>query len=208
MVELAGLLANVMKPAATSVRVLLRPAVRLWRLASLRSQTRGSVPATTQFDGPVTGLGRGELWLGAHCRLGPDTHFDTADSGNITLGARVRINAGGVIVANVRISIGDDTLIGEHVSIRDANHGIASDRLIRTQPLVAAEIRIGRDVWIGRGVCVLKGVTIGDGAVVGANSVVTRDVPPYSIYAGAPARQIGRRERGAAATAHPTAPAP
>ena len=52
---------------------------------------------------------------------------------------------------------------------------------------------VGHDVWIGTGACVMGGVTIGDGAVIGANSVVTKDVPPYAIYAGMPAKLIGYR---------------
>lgn len=52
---------------------------------------------------------------------------------------------------------------------------------------------IGNDVWLASGVCVLRGVVIGDGCVVGANSVVTKDVPPYSIAVGAPAKVIRRR---------------
>jgi acetyltransferase-like isoleucine patch superfamily enzyme len=191
---LADLLARAMEPIAAGVRALSRPLARLWRLASLRSQTRGSIPVSTQFDGAVTALGHGEVRLGMHCRLGRGVLFDTGDSGRIALGDRVRVNMGGVIVANVGVAIGDDTLIGEYVSIRDSNHGISSGALIRTQALQAAEIRVGRDVWIGRGCCIVAGVTIGDGAVIGANSVVTGDVPSHEIHAGAPARYIGDRK--------------
>ncbi|HRP79373.1 MAG TPA: DapH/DapD/GlmU-related protein [Aquamicrobium sp.] len=52
---------------------------------------------------------------------------------------------------------------------------------------------IGNDVWIGHGAVVMPGVTIGDGAVVGANAVVTRDVEPYQIVAGVPARRLRAR---------------
>jgi len=54
-------------------------------------------------------------------------------------------------------------------------------------------VNIGNDVWIGRSAIVLSGVNIGDGAVVGAGSVVTKDVPPYAIVAGNPAKLIRYR---------------
>ena len=54
-------------------------------------------------------------------------------------------------------------------------------------------VSIGHDVWIGHGVTVTAGVTIGTGAVVGAGAVVTRDVAPYTIVGGVPAREIRRR---------------
>jgi phosphonate metabolism protein (transferase hexapeptide repeat family) len=54
-------------------------------------------------------------------------------------------------------------------------------------------VAIGHDVWIGHGAIVLAGVTIGNGAVVGAGSVVTKDVPPYTIVAGVPAKMIRLR---------------
>lgn len=55
------------------------------------------------------------------------------------------------------------------------------------------ECRVGNDVWLASGVCVLRGVSIGDGCVIGANSVVTKDIPPYSVAVGAPAKVIRRR---------------
>ena len=55
------------------------------------------------------------------------------------------------------------------------------------------DIVIGNDVWIGYEAVILSGVTIGDGAIVAARSVVTRDVPPYTIVGGVPARPIRRR---------------
>jgi len=72
-------------------------------------------------------------------------------------------------------------------------------RLWRPQP--AAErshvtrggVAIGNDVWIGAGAVILSGVTIGDGAVIGAQAVVPRDVAPYAVVAGNPAREIRRR---------------
>lgn len=188
-----GLLASSIGLVLAGTRTISHPIQRLWQLASLRSRTRGIVPVTTQFDGPVEAIGCGVLELGDGCRLGHGVQFDTDISGRITIGDHVRINTGCVIASSSRITIGSDTLMGEYVSIRDANHGTAGGEAIRNQALAATDISIGRDVWIGRGSCVLKGVTIGDGAVVGANSVVTRDIPANAIFAGVPAKQIGSR---------------
>jgi acetyltransferase-like isoleucine patch superfamily enzyme len=60
-------------------------------------------------------------------------------------------------------------------------------------PLTKGDVEIGNDVWIGHGALILSGVTIGNGAVVGARSVVVRDVEPYAVVAGAPARTVRER---------------
>jgi acetyltransferase-like isoleucine patch superfamily enzyme len=57
-------------------------------------------------------------------------------------------------------------------------------------PTTKGDVVIGNDVWIGEGACILSGVVIGDGAVVAARSVVTKDVEPYAIVAGNPARHL------------------
>ena len=55
------------------------------------------------------------------------------------------------------------------------------------------DIVVGNDVWIGYEAVILAGVTIGDGAIIGARAVVTKDVPPYTIVGGVPAKQIRKR---------------
>lgn len=60
-------------------------------------------------------------------------------------------------------------------------------------PATKGDVIIGNDVWVCQGALILSGVTIGDGAVIGANSVVTKEVEPYSIVAGNPAKQVRKR---------------
>lgn len=60
-------------------------------------------------------------------------------------------------------------------------------------PATGGDVRIGNDVWIGQNVTILSGVTVGDGAVLAANATVTRDVPPYTVMAGNPARAVRTR---------------
>lgn len=66
-------------------------------------------------------------------------------------------------------------------------HGITG------HPATKGDVRIGNDVWIGNGATILSGVTIGDGAVIGARALVTKDVPPYAIVGGNPARLLRMR---------------
>jgi virginiamycin A acetyltransferase len=72
-------------------------------------------------------------------------------------------------------------------------HRVLLDDRSRDLPHGKAGIAVGNDVWIGRDAMVLPGVRIGHGAVIGAGSVVTKDVPPYAIVAGNPARLIRKR---------------
>lgn len=64
--------------------------------------------------------------------------------------------------------------------------------MLRQKPTYAP-VKIGDDVWIGTNVVILPGVTIGQGAIVGAGAVVTKDVPPYTIVVGNPAKSIRKR---------------
>jgi acetyltransferase-like isoleucine patch superfamily enzyme len=109
----------------------------------------------------------------------------------VSINARVTIDGGG---AGVRIGAG--TRIATGVSIFAFNHALDAARTIREQPVTSEGITIGADVWIGANAGITDGVTIGDHAVVGMGAVVTKDVPPWAIVAGSPARVIGdRRER-------------
>lgn len=161
-----------------------------------RSRIRGQVAAGVQFMGPIDVPGTGNIHIGEGTRIGRHTVLETQGSGRIDVGEHCTINANVTIVAYDHVTIGDYVLVGEHASIRDANHGIGlGDIPIRRQSHESAPIGIGRDAWIARGVAVLRGTTVGNGAVVGANSVVTRNIPENAIAVGAPATPIGTRKQ-------------
>lgn len=93
------------------------------------------------------------------------------------------------------IEIGDNVLIGSRVYIADHSHGTTTlddmvlppevRKVISTGPVLIEE-----NVWIGEGVAILQNVRIGRNSIVGANAVVTKDVPPFSVVAGVPAKVI------------------
>lgn len=139
---------------------------------------------------------RGEVSVGAHCELlhGACLH---AWGGRIALGERVFIGPYAVLYGHGGIEIGKATLISMHCRILSSNHALPpASTEIRSQADELRPTRIGADVWLGAGVTVLGGVTIGDGCVVGAGAVVTKDLPPYSIALGVPARITGQRPPG------------
>lgn len=93
---------------------------------------------------------------------------------------------------NVNIYLG-----GEHntkcISTYPFNNFLNSFKNINQHPFSKGDVNIGNDVWIGESVTISSGVTIGDGAVIGLNSLVTKDVAPYSIVGGNPAKLIRYR---------------
>jgi maltose O-acetyltransferase len=95
---------------------------------------------------------------------------------------------------NERITIGNNVLIAAGVRMITRKHGYTDlDRPISEQGYNNAPIIIEDDVWIGFQVVILPGVRIGRGSIIGANAVVSRDVEPYSIVGGVPARLIRKR---------------
>ncbi len=103
------------------------------------------------------------------------------------------INRYTMIDAHQRIEIGRNCMIGPQCYITDGNHGTVPQINISSQPMMTKPVILENDVWLGAGVIVLPGVRIGRGAVIGAGAVVTKDVPPDSIYVGVPARVVGQR---------------
>jgi len=112
-------------------------------------------------------------------------------SGAVLIGDRVRIGAGSTVIGPV--TMGSGSGLGQHVFVSGFNHGYAdASKNSSVQPLVVKDTVIEEDAHIGANAVVLAGVRIGKRSQVGAGSVVTKDIPPFSIAAGNPARVIKR----------------
>jgi acetyltransferase-like isoleucine patch superfamily enzyme len=110
---------------------------------------------------------------------------------NVKLGEWTFINSNCTIVDTCLVSIGARTMLAPNVSLYSGTHPL--DPEVRdglNGPELGKEIWIEEDCWIGGNAIILPGVRIGKGSTVGAGSVVTKDVPPYKVVAGNPARII------------------
>jgi acetyltransferase-like isoleucine patch superfamily enzyme len=149
--------------------------------------------------GVVTERLRGRLHFhveaGASVEVGEGTWLRT-ELGEVHLvafeGARLRIGPecfvnGAHLSAKRELELGRRAWVGPGTRIFDADqHDLDAERPERREP-----VRIGDHVWIAADATVLRGVTVGEHSVIATRSVVTRDVPPHSVVAGAPAKPLG-----------------
>jgi len=132
----------------------------------------------------------GEIILGNRVKIWSHIHktqLSAGGKGKLIIGDNTFINVGTIISAHHLVQIGKNCQIAPGVVIMDndfhdtANH----DAEARPTPII-----IGDNVWLATRAIIVKGVTIGEGATVASGAVVTKDVPPYSIVAGVPAKVI------------------
>jgi acetyltransferase-like isoleucine patch superfamily enzyme len=150
---------------------------------------------------------RGRRWIdfGSHLTTGRGLRIDALGDESTTgklvrFGKHVSINDYVHIGAIQSVVIGDRVLIGSKVLITDHNHGSYGTRGEHSDPRIppaarglrSAAVVIEEDVWIGELVSVLPGVCIGKGSIIGTQSTVSRDIPPYCLAAGSPARVLKR----------------
>ena len=152
---------------------------------------------SARFGTGLSLAGCRNMHLGNGVRLGRGC-FVTASDGELVLHDNVALSPNVHVGADAgRIEIGAHTAVGPGTVIRAANHCIArKDVPIMQQGHVPGQIVIEDDVWIGANCVITPDVRIGRGAVVGAGAVVTRNVAPFSIVGGVPAKLIGMRGQG------------
>lgn len=126
-------------------------------------------------------------------KIGEKSHIDMSTyflaTRHLSLGKYVHINQGCFIDSRGTISMGNYISISHYVRLCSGGHDLSSPTFEGEH----APIIINDYCWIGIGATILKGVTLGEGCVVAAGSVVTKDVEPYSIVGGIPAKKIGER---------------
>ncbi len=146
----------------------------------------GSLPSV---NGKPIVRNRGQIIIGNEVRIWSNIEKSKILSGKngvLVFGDNCRIN-GAHIAAQKSITIGENCRIGPYTLIMDSNFHDVEDHFldVEGQPIV-----IENNVWITSKVTILKGVTIGEGAVIAAGAVVTKNVPPYTLVGGVPAKEI------------------
>lgn len=133
----------------------------------------------------------------------PGPPFLIVSGGNIEAGKESYHNGNFKVKGVVKLRVGSYCAFGQDIKIILTNHNYLFPSMQYTfyiknfgklpyQPL-GTQVNIGNDVWIGDNVIILPGVTIGDGCIIGGGAIVTKDVAPYSIVAGNPAKVIKKR---------------
>jgi galactoside O-acetyltransferase len=134
--------------------------------------------------------------IGSRVFLERGVDIGTLEDSYIEIGEGTYIGLYTCIAGYGNIKIGKNCLIAAHTGIYGNSHTFADPNLtIAAQGVTKKGVVIGDDCWLGHGVTVVDGVTIGQGSVIGAGAVVNRDIPPYSIAVGVPARVISKRNQ-------------
>ena len=126
----------------------------------------------------------GDLWSGG-CTLWSGVRLEVARGAVLSIGKGSYLNRNTLVICRERVTIGEGAMISWDVVIMDSDDHDGRSERPATMP-----VTIEDGAWIGCRAIILKGVTIGRGAVIGAGAIVTRDVPPYGVAVGQPARVI------------------
>lgn len=152
-------------------------------------------------DRPLTLRGGKYISIGNNVLIG--RHIVITAWDNTTIGKKpeliiednIEIGDHSHITCANKITICSGVLTGKRILITDNSHGESTLDQLQIDPKLRpvtskGPVYIGKNVWIGEKASIMPGVTIGEGAIIGANAVVTKDVPPYTVVAGTPAKII------------------
>ena len=156
----------------------------------------GKVGPGANFDVLIWTLGPKNIFIGANFFCLRNCTLAAGEDGSLVIGDRVTFNSNVYVNAcdEGRILIGNDVSVGPNVVMRASDHVTTElNTPIREQGHTGGEIIIEDNGWIGSNVTIVGGARIGHGAIVAAGGVVTRDVEPYCMVGGVPARVIKRR---------------
>jgi acetyltransferase-like isoleucine patch superfamily enzyme len=135
-----------------------------------------------------------KVTIGSYALIRPTGKYGGEPGMGLIVGDNSNIGPFAYIGCSGMITIGNNVMISPRVSIYAENHNFSqTDISMKEQGVTREEVIIEDDCWIAANSVVLAGVKIGKGSIVAAGSVVTKDVPPYSIVAGSPARIIKSR---------------
>jgi acetyltransferase-like isoleucine patch superfamily enzyme len=137
-------------------------------------------------------LREGRLQIGRHALLEPGVWITAPGSARVKVGEGSFLNMGVMIAAEQLVEIGDHCMLANGCFVSDSSHRFDDPHKPITWQGFQSKgpTKIGANCWLGANVVVTSGVTIGERCVIGANSVVTRDIPAFSVAAGAPAEVI------------------
>jgi acetyltransferase-like isoleucine patch superfamily enzyme len=159
---------------------------------------RGSFARWPLHGDVLEALTDGRLELGRDVLMEPGVWITAPAPARVRIGSGTFLNLGVMIAALQLVEIGAHCMFANGCFITDADHRVDDLHLpITWQGFTSrGPTRIGDNVWCGANVVITSGVSVGERCVVGANSVVTRDLPPFSVAAGAPARVIRELPHG------------
>ena len=143
-------------------------------------------------------LREGRLELGKGTLLEPGVWITAPGRARVRIGEGTFLNLGVMIAAEELVEIGDHCMLANGCFVTDSSHRYDDpEKPVPWQGFTTkGPTRIGENCWLGANVVVTSGVTIGERCVIGANSVVTRDIPAFSVAAGAPAKVLRKIEYG------------
>ncbi|WP_420320943.1 acyltransferase [Flagellimonas sp.] len=111
------------------------------------------------------------------------------------IGNNVYIGPGARLYSKGKIQIEDGVICGPNLTIYTYNHNYFDSKYLPYDEVYKLKpVHIGKNVWIGDSVSVIPGINIGEGSIIGMRSVVVKDIPPFSIVGGNPAKVIRMRE--------------